>query len=196
MKTDLETSHKAVLLHCCCGPCTLYPLETLREEGYEVIGCFDNPNIHPYREFQLRMDSFRTAAERFHLFAVIEKEYGLAAFMSSLQGCEEAVYQATSEARCAVCYRTRLENVAAFCRKAGLAVFSTTLLVSPYQRHDMIREIGEKVADKYGLTFLYRDFRTGFRQGQAAAQETGLYMQGYCGCVFSEYARYGKENAD
>ena len=189
----MQTSRKAILLHCCCGPCTLYPLETLREDGYQVIGCFDNPNIHPYREFLLRMDSFRTTAENFHLFVVIEKKYGLAAFMAALHGCEEAVYQATSEARCAVCYRMRLEKAAAYCRETGVAMFSTTLLVSPYQRHDLIREIGEQVADEYGLSFLYRDFRAGFRQGQAAAKKMGLHMQGYCGCVFSEYARFRKE---
>ena len=49
------------------------------------------------------------------------------------------------------------------------------------------------MAKKYNLTFLYRDFRPGFREGQAEARELGLYMQKYCGCVFSEEERYQKQ---
>jgi len=48
-------------------------------------------------------------------------------------------------------------------------------------------------AEKYGIEFLYRDFRVGFREGQAEARELGLYMQKYCGCVFSEEDRYSKQ---
>ena len=187
----MMTRDNGVLLHCCCGPCALYPLEALGREGFEIAGYFDNPNIHPYREFLARMEAYRTMAQRSNLLSVIEKNYGLAHFMGELNGRGEEVYQPESEARCAVCYRMRMQKTAAACLETGLTMFSTTLLVSPYQRHDLIREIGETVASAHGLTFLYRDFRPGFRRGQAAAREMGLYLQGYCGCVFSEYARYG-----
>ena len=43
------------------------------------------------------------------------------------------------------------------------------------------------------MSFLYRDFRPGFRQGQAEARSLGLYLQKYCGCVFSEEERYAKQ---
>lgn len=72
----------------------------------------------------------------------------------------------------------------------GYDAFSTTLLISPYQNHEALKQIGEEMAEKYGLTFLYRDFRPGFREGQAEARELGLYMQKYCGCIFSEEERY------
>ena len=75
----------------------------------------------------------------------------------------------------------------------GYDTFSTTLLISPYQNHDALKQIGEELAQKYNLKFLYRDFRPGFREGQAAARELGLYMQKYCGCVFSEEDRYSKQ---
>ena len=34
--------------------------------------------------------------------------------------------------------------------------------------------------------------RPRFREGQDKARELGLYMQNYCGCVFSEEDRYRK----
>ena len=75
----------------------------------------------------------------------------------------------------------------------ALPIFTTTLLVSPYQKHEELRRIAEEIAKKYGLTFLYRDFRVGFRDGQAKARELGMYMQKYCGCIFSEEDRYRKQ---
>jgi predicted adenine nucleotide alpha hydrolase (AANH) superfamily ATPase len=180
-----------LFLHSCCGPCTLYPLQALREEGYDVMGYFDNPNIHPYREFMSRLEAYRQMADRVGLPARIDEAYGIEAFMRAIEGLDEGVYRAASPARCGACYRIRLERTAAACVEEGYDTFCTTLLVSPYQEHDQIREIGESIAAAHGLDFLYRDFRSGFRQGQAMAKEMGLYMQGYCGCVFSEYARYG-----
>jgi len=190
--SELNGRHR-LFLHCCCGPCTVYPLQVLREEGYNVSGYFDNPNIHPYREFRARAEAFRQMADLSGLPAQIDEAYGIEVFMQSIEGLDEGVYRAVSPARCGMCYRLRLERAAVACVEAGFDTFSTTLLVSPYQDHDRIRETGESVAAAHGLTFLYRDFRPGFRQGQATAKEMGLYMQGYCGCVFSEYERYGRQ---
>lgn len=78
-------------------------------------------------------------------------------------------------------------------KKTGYDSFSTTLLVSPYQNHEALKKLGEKLAKEYGLEFVYRDFRVGFREGQTKAREQGLYMQKYCGCVFSEEDRYSKQ---
>ena len=78
-------------------------------------------------------------------------------------------------------------------KNIGYDTFSTTLLISPYQNHDAIKQIEEELAQKYNLKFLYRDFRPGFREGQAEARELGLYMQKYCGCIFSEEDRYSKQ---
>lgn len=78
-------------------------------------------------------------------------------------------------------------------KKIGYDAFTTTLLVSPYQNHEILKELGEKLAKEYGIDFVYRDFRVGFREGQTKAREIGLYMQKYCGCVFSEEDRYSKQ---
>ena len=48
----------------------------------------------------------------------------------------------------------------------------------------------EDLSSEFGISFLYMDFRVGFREGQAKARELGLYMQKYCGCIFSEKDRY------
>lgn len=78
-------------------------------------------------------------------------------------------------------------------KKIGYDSFSTTLLVSPYQNHEALKTLGEELAKKYVIKFVYRDFRVGFREGQQKARELGLYMQKYCGCVFSEEDRYQKQ---
>ncbi|MCL2121035.1 MAG: epoxyqueuosine reductase QueH [Clostridiales bacterium] len=181
-----------ILLHSCCGPCSLYPLEELRREGFSVYGYFANPNIHPYREFQARLQSYRNMADQEDLVVRIEESYGLAEFLEALRGMDAGVYQPLSAERCRLCYRLRMRSAARACREAGLTQFTSSLLVSPYQDHAGIVEAGERAAGEYGLTFLYRDFRPGFRRGQAKAKEMGLYLQGYCGCVFSEYERYGE----
>lgn len=78
-------------------------------------------------------------------------------------------------------------------KKIGYDSFSTTLLVSPYQNHEALKEIGVELGRKYGINFVYRDFRVGFREGQTKARDLGLYMQKYCGCIFSEEDRYRKQ---
>ena len=88
------------------------------------------------------------------------------------------------------CYKVRLEQTAKYAKENGYDAFTTTLLVSPYQNHEVLTEIAKEMAKKYNIEFLYRDFRVGFRVGQAKARELGLYMQKYCGCVFSEEDRY------
>lgn len=174
-----------MLLHTCCGPCTLYPLRVLREEGLEPVGFFFNPNIHPYREFRKRMGALREVAERRHLEVIWHRDYGLRNFL------REVVFR--EEDRCEVCYYLRLRETAALARKEGYPVFSTTLLYSPFQQHELIRDIGETLARRFGLSFLYRDFREGYGEGQREAREMGIYRQPYCGCIFSEEERYDKK---
>ena len=91
------------------------------------------------------------------------------------------------------CYRVRLEQTAKYAKEHGFDTITTTLFVSPYQKHEELKQIAEEIAKKYELNFLYRDFRVGFREGQAKARELGLYMQKYCGCIFSEEDRYAKQ---
>jgi predicted adenine nucleotide alpha hydrolase (AANH) superfamily ATPase len=94
--------------------------------------------------------------------------------------------------RCRDCYRLRLAKTAEVAQQRGLDAFTTTLLISPYQRHHLIREIGDELANVRGVRFHFEDFSPGFRESHRLSRELGLYHQGYCGCVYSEWERYGK----
>ena len=168
-----------LLLHTCCAPCSVYCIDKLREEKIEPTVYWYNPNIHPYMEYKARRDTLKMYTESINVNAIFEDVYGLQDF------CKNVINNLGS--RCQdYCYPVRLEQTAKYAKENGFDTFSTTLLISPYQKHDLIHEIGDKIAKKYGISFLYEDFRPGFRIGQNKARELGLYMQKYCGCVFSE----------
>lgn len=172
------------LLHMCCAPCSVKCIETLRGEGVEPVGFWFNPNIHPFTEYKTRKNTLVDYTASIGVKLVVENNYGLRSFI-------ENIYP-NFDARCGYCYRVRMEETARYAAEHGLSSFSTTLLVSPYQNHEMIFAAGETAAKMHGVEFLYRDFRPHFQEGQAQAREMGLYMQKYCGCIFSEEERYQK----
>lgn len=176
-----------LLMHTCCAPCSVYCIDSLRKENIEPTVYWYNPNIHPYMEYKARRDTLKEYTKSINVEAIFEEEYGLDEFCKNVIG--------DIKNRCQnYCYRVRLEQTAKFAKEHGFDAISTTLLVSPYQKHEILKEQGEEIAKKYGLNFLYRDFRVGFREGQNKAKELGLYMQKYCGCVFSEEDRYDNSN--
>lgn len=177
-----------VLLHICCGPCTIYPQRYLREQGYELHGYFYNPNIHPYQEFQRRLETLETYAGEIGLPLIADRDYEMEDYL------RQVVFREGE--RCRVCYSIRLRRAAAVAQRGKFDFFTTTLLVSPFQKHDLIREIGEAVGREMGVPFLYVDFRPGFKEAVAESKERGMYRQQYCGCIYSEKERYyrgGKE---
>lgn len=175
-----------LLMHTCCAPCSVYCIDSLREEGIEPTLYWYNPNIHPYIEYKTRRDTLIDYAKMINVPLIINEEYGLREFCKNVIG--------DLDNRCVnYCYRVRLEQTVKYAKENGFDSFTTTLLVSPYQKHDEIIKLCQNLADKYEIDFVYRDFRVGFRQGQAKARELGLYMQKYCGCVFSEEDRYQKQ---
>ena len=175
-----------MLFHCCCAPCALSCVEELREEGVEFDLFWYNPNIHPFTEYASRRDALAEFAAAKKLKLETIDEYGLISFIRE-------VFPKMESGRCPDCYRIRLEKTALFAAKNGFGSFSTSLLISPYQDHDAIRAAAEEAAAKYSVDFTYRDFRPRFRDGQAKARSMGLYMQKYCGCIFSEEERYLKK---
>ena len=170
------------LLHICCAPCSVMCIESLRGEGTEPHGFWYNPNIHPYTEYRSRKNTLVEYAEKIGMSLTVENTYGLREFVKNVAG--------DIDGRCAYCYEVRLEKAAEFAAANGFPSFTTTLLISPYQKHDLIAETAKKCGEKYGVEFLYRDFRPFFREGQQKAREAGMYMQKYCGCIFSEEERY------
>ncbi|HHZ19146.1 MAG TPA: epoxyqueuosine reductase QueH [Firmicutes bacterium] len=173
-----------LLLHACCGPCAAYTTLVFAEEGIQPTLFYANPNIHPYKEWERRRDALKTLAEIRNLPLLVDEDYALEEFLMETLPL--------GKDRCLYCYRTRLSKTAQCARDGGFSAYSTTLLISPYQRHDLLREMGEEIGKQYGVEFLYRDLRPGFRQSQQMAREMGLYRQGYCGCILSEKERYCK----
>ena len=176
---------KKTLLHCCCAPCSVSCIQTLRAEGIEPVGLWYNPNIHPYQEYRARRDTLMAYAPSVNMELIVLEEYGLRDFVRAVSD--------DIDHRCGKCYEMRLDRVARYAAEHGFDSFTSTLFVSPYQNHELMRAVAEQAAAKYGVQFLYRDFRPGFRAGQQEARECELYMQKYCGCVFSEEDRYQKQ---
>lgn len=156
---------KKILLHTCCGPCTTYVNQWLAENDFAVTGYFCNPNIRPQLEYEKRLLTMEYYATSVGLKVIFERND----FQIELGDCEN-------------CYRVRLTKTAQMAKERGLDCFSTTLLVSPYQNQELIKNLGSRIGEKEGINFFYRDFRPGFRQGQQMAKEMKLYRQKYCGC--------------
>jgi predicted adenine nucleotide alpha hydrolase (AANH) superfamily ATPase len=160
----------------CCAPCSVYPVSELLKERVELEGLFYNPNIHPKEEFVKRREN----VVKFSSVSNIPVNY-----IDEFKQDVWEKFDQNEELRCNMCYSMRLGRAAAYAAEKGFNAYSTTLLVSPYQKHELIKELGQKYAEKYGVDFLYRDFRPGFRQGQQQAREMGLYRQKFCGCIMS-----------
>ena len=175
-----------LLMHACCGPCSVYPVDVLKKEGIVPTIYWYNPNIHPYTEYKSRRESLKEYAKIMNLQAIIDEDYGLDEF------CVQAVKDLKN--RCTnYCYPVRIERTCKYAKEHGYDAVTTTLLYSIYQNHDFIKEYMKKTCERYELEFVYRDFREGFWEGHNKAKELGLYMQKYCGCIFSEEDRYKKQ---
>ncbi|MFH1198570.1 MAG: epoxyqueuosine reductase QueH [Candidatus Omnitrophota bacterium] len=169
------------LLHTCCAPCLIYPFRQLKDKGFEVSGLFYNPNIHPLSEYKNRRQAVQAYAHKEQI-EVIYPEYNPVEFFHAINLKEK-------EGRCLICWELRLRKTAQAARDQGFDYFSTTLLVSPYQDQEALKDIGEKIAQESGVKFYYEDFRPGFRPAHDEARAQGIYCQKYCGCIYSEIER-------
>ncbi len=173
-----------LLLHVCCGPCAAGSLPRLRDEGFMAEGFFYNPNIHPVTEQRARMGALRDYADAQGLPLTCRDDYGLVEFTRSVVGREGE--------RCEYCYVLRMRETARETKRRGLGLFTTTLLYSIHQRHNLLRDIAEQEARAAGVGFVYLDLRQEWAAGRERWRATGLYSQKYCGCLYSEMERYRK----
>lgn len=177
-----------ILLHICCAPCSIFPIKELKSKGHRIAGYFYNPNIHPYSEYLKRLSEVDKYSKEAGV-NVIKGACDIERFFQYIAHNEDR------RNRCPMCWWIRLEAAAKFAKENGFEAFTTTLLGSPYQDHDALRQIGEDVAKKIGLKFYYEDFRTGFKEAQETAKAKGIYRQNYCGCLFSEKERLEAKEA-
>jgi len=174
-----------VLLHVCCANCAIYPIKSMREEGLEVMAFFYRHNIHPYTECLRRQEALEAYAEQIDLKVIYQEGYDLEGFIRNVAFRESE--------RCNYCYHDRLRAAALLARHGKFDYFSSTLLYSKHQKHDLIRSIGESIGKSVGVPFLYHDYREGWKEGIECSKQMGLYRQHYCGCIYSEKERYYKE---
>jgi len=173
-----------ILCHICCAQCFLGAEKSIRESGYALEGLFYNPNIQPFIEFRRRLKSVRVLQEQLKFPLHVIDEYEIGAFLGLVAFRQEAAQ------RCPLCYRMRLYRTAQFARANGFDAFTTTLLVSIHQDHDRVAQIGREAGEDAGIEFHRQDFRAAAKVAHDEAKRRKLYLQSYCGCVFSEYERY------
>ena len=169
-----------LLLHACCGPCSLEPVRLLREEGFEPTICWTNPNIQPIDEHDLRLRTLQAwARDVAHVNVIVAGD--------DREAWERGVAPRgfDREARCRACYALRLAESCRVARERGFSHISTTLAVSPYQLFDTCGEVLFALAKAHNLTPVWRDFRPHYPEATTRSRELGMYRQNYCGCRFS-----------
>lgn len=188
-----ETGRVPLALHACCGPCSLEPVASLRDEGFEPVILWDNPNIQPVAEHDLRLATLLTWADVAGV-AVVRCERGAGSGVNSAltpaEGRERwervvAPHGFDRVPRCRACYTIRLDAACRVARELGFSHVSTTLAVSPYQLFEDCTEILERLAAANGLTPIVRDWRPLYPKATTESRELGMYRQNYCGCRFS-----------
>lgn len=167
-----------LLMHICCANCVLYPLTVIKQQGVDLKGFWFNPNIHPFTEYKNRLDATRRLEGLWNLDVEYTDYYGLREYLRNVAG--------NGSGRCEYCYTVRLEESAKKAIDMNADAFTTSLLVSSYQKFDMIIDIGRMMQDKYSVEFYGEDFRKGFNKSRRMSKEMGLYRQKYCGCIYSE----------
>ena len=177
-----------LLLHACCAPCSTYVLELLNQ-FFDITIYFYNPNIYPASEMDFRYDEFQKLGK----YKLVKADYNPDDFYLAVKGLEA---KPEGSERCFKCYELRLENSAIYASKHGFDYFSTTLSISPYKNSNKLNEIGQKMANKYQVKFLYPNFKKkeGYKRSIEICRQLELYRQDYCGCVFSYNEAQNRHN--
>ncbi len=174
-----------LLLHACCAPCSSAVLERLRE-AFSITILYYNPNIYPPQEYHRREQELERFLKDAGMSGIplIELPYDPQEFYTAVKGLEQEPERGE---RCTVCYRLRMEQAARYAAAHGFDWFTTTLSISPVKDPVRINQIGQELAQKYGVAHLPSEFRkkNGYKRSLELSAEYGLYRQDYCGCVFS-----------
>jgi len=173
---------KKLLIHSCCAHCAAYTVEYWREQGYNVSALWYNPNIHPYTEHQHRLEAMQSLAKKMNLPLIVTSGYDIIDYFRGVVGHEAG--------RCQYCFKLRLSRTAEIAKEKGFDAFTTTLLISPQQKHGLIQEVSDEIARENRIDFLYADLRKRYSDSRHITKPLELYRQQYCGCVYSEWERY------
>ncbi len=169
-------------MHVCCAHCAAYTINHWREQGYDVSAFWYNPNIHPFMEHEQRLEAMKALTTQLKVPLIVSDGYEIIDYFRQVVGHEGE--------RCRRCFQMRLSRTADGAREKNLGAFTTTLLISPHQKHDLIREIGASIVEETGVEFLYADLRKRYSDSRHLTKPLDLYRQQYCGCVYSEWERH------
>jgi predicted adenine nucleotide alpha hydrolase (AANH) superfamily ATPase len=183
-------SKKKLLLHICCGPCSVHVIDLLENE-YAVTGFFYNPNIHPAREYKFREQELERVAQ-LKGWNIVFAEYNMNDWFQRVRGYEKEPERGK---RCSLCFRMRLERTFGYAAANGFDIVASTLSISPYKVTAQINAEGEELARRFNVEFLPENFKkqNGFNKGKKMAMELGIKHQDYCGCVFSRVEKKLRE---
>lgn len=191
-ETEKLGGNKArLLIHSCCAPCSSACLERLKDY-FDITVLYYNPNIED-GEYEVRKAEQIRFLKETGWAEILDCDHETEKFYQAVKGLENCP---EGGARCAVCYRLRIERTAEEAERLGFDYFATTLTVSPLKSAYVINAIGEECAKGKSAKWLYSDFkkRGGYLRSCELSREHGLYRQNYCGCEFSRRARQDKQN--
>ena len=180
-------SKKKLLLHSCCGPCSSYVISYLTNY-FDITILYYNPNIYPYDEYLKRKQEqikLINEIDCSNNLDIMDCDYDNDLYEKCIIGLENEPERGN---RCMVCYNLRMEKTAKMAKECNYDYFCTTLSVSPYKNSEWINKIGEKLQNKYNVTWLYSDFKKkdGYKQSILLSKKYNLYRQDYCGCIYSK----------
>ena len=179
-------STPSLLIHACCAPCSSYVIEYL-SEYFHINILYYNPNISDAEEYNYRLSEEERLINELPVknpVKLIKGEYNPEVFIDAVKGLEN---EPEGGKRCEKCFELRLREAAGKCKEIGADYFLTTLTISPLKNAEKINEIGNRIADEYGVKYLPSDFKkkNGYKRSIELSEEYNLYRQNYCGCVFS-----------
>ena len=186
-KQQREGAKPSLLLHSCCAPCSSYVLEYLAPY-FNICDFYYNPNISPKQEYEDRKDELMRLISEMGLsteVSFLEGAYQPEDFFAMAKGMEDLP---EGGERCFKCYEMRLRESAKIAKEQGAEYFATTLTISPLKNAQKLNEIGERLAEEYGVKYLPSDFKkkNGYKRSVELSTQYELYRQNYCGCVFSK----------
>lgn len=172
-----------IFLHICCGPDALYVADLL-SQNYKVTGYFYNPNIHPPKEYHLRLEETKKVA-RLLQFDLVIGDYEDKKWFHMTRKFKDEPEKGT---RCDICYSMRLDKTAQKAVEKGFEMFTTVMSLSPWKKAETMNRMGRMLARKYGIKFLEANFKKkdGFKKSVELSKKHGLYRQNYCGCIYSK----------
>ena len=169
----------SVLLHVCCAHCAAYCVKHWQAIGDRVTAYWYNPNIHPHQEYLYRLEAAQALARNLDVPLLVAPDYDAVEYFRAVRESDGL--------RCRHCFRLRLGRTAQIAREQGFDSFTSTLLISPHQRHELIAEAGRVAARESGVAFLYEDLRKRYSDSRHITKPMDIYRQRYCGCMFSEW---------